>query len=368
MHCDLFSPHETQRALFPHWAFPKTLAMAVVVLASLLTSLTTVAGFLSFLSARIKPFREMLDYPAVGVVVAFVIAVILVSILYSFGKQKNAKKVSQAVPDHPLSAAPPSRGRIYDSFADATPRSSAGRGIGGGGATQLPQEQRVCRHVFDKSFEMVHRIVIGYPKIVVSVFVGLFVLSVIGYQFVEAESIPAPKLPLRLAHDYVDAHMGGAMSMEIMLDTDQKDKIKDSFFLKQMDTLQQFVNHHPLTTKTVSVLDTMKKMLRILHENRQEHYAILETSEAASQYPFLYEISGGNQLDKIVSFNYDIACPNVKTRSLSTKEAPHNIWPTLMNLLWADNSLLSSYKNGGVVCTRKNHLLSKNYLMMKSGR
>jgi len=29
MHCDLFPPHQTQRAVFPHWAFPETLALGI---------------------------------------------------------------------------------------------------------------------------------------------------------------------------------------------------------------------------------------------------------------------------------------------------------------------------------------------------
>jgi hypothetical protein len=29
MHCDLFPPHQTQRPVFPHWAFPKTLALGI---------------------------------------------------------------------------------------------------------------------------------------------------------------------------------------------------------------------------------------------------------------------------------------------------------------------------------------------------
>ncbi len=108
--------------------------------------------------------------------------------------------------------------------------------------------------------------------------------------------------------------------MEVMLDTGKKDGIKDIKFLNQMETLQNQIDKHPLTWKTSSVIDTIKKMRRAMHENRMEYYTLPETSAQASGYLFLYETSGGEELDKQVSFNYDITRLNVRTKSLSTKD------------------------------------------------
>jgi hypothetical protein len=68
----------------------------------------------------------------------------------------------------------------------------------------------------------------------------------------------------------------------------------------------------------MSVLDVMKKMRRAMHNNDQEFYSVPDTREAASQYLFMYETSGGDQLDKLVGFDYDIARLTVKTRTLGT--------------------------------------------------
>jgi predicted RND superfamily exporter protein len=51
-----------------------------------------------------------------------------------------------------------------------------------------------------------------------------------------------------------------------------------------------------------------------------EYYTLPETRAQATEYLFLYETSGGEELDKQVSFNYDIARLNVRTKSLSTKD------------------------------------------------
>ena len=57
-----------------------------------------------------------------------------------------------------------------------------------------------------------------------------------------------------------------------------------------------------------------------MHENRMEYYTLPETSAQASEYLFLYETSGGEELDKQVSFNYDIARITARTKSLNSKD------------------------------------------------
>ena len=61
-------------------------------------------------------------------------------------------------------------------------------------------------------------------------------------------------------------------------------------------------------------------MRRAMYENRMGYYTLPETRAQAAEYLFLYETSGGEGLDKQVSFNYDIVRLNVRTKSLSTKD------------------------------------------------
>ena len=145
-----------------------------------------------------------------------------------------------------------------------------------------------------------------------------------GYRLIEVETnsieFASTDLPVRQAYDYMDSHMGGSMSMEVMLDTGKKDGIKDIKFLSQMEALQSYTDKHPLISKTTSVIDTIKKMRRAMHENRMEYYSLPETTAQAAEYLFLYETSGGEELDKYVSFNYDIARINARTKSLNSKD------------------------------------------------
>ena len=61
-------------------------------------------------------------------------------------------------------------------------------------------------------------------------------------------------------------------------------------------------------------------MRKAFHENKTEYYDIPETREEAAQYLLLYEMSGGEERDKLLSADGDVARLTVRTRSLDTRD------------------------------------------------
>ena len=255
-------------------------ALTLVGTPCLLTSLTTAAGFTSFLGTVVKPVRKMGVYAAVGVIMAFVLSLIIVPIVFSFGKDKKKAK---------------------------------------GG-----KKSHERNDFFDRILDKVFRINTRYPKPIIGIFVGLTLFSLYGYSKIEVETNSmkglSTDLPLRQAYDYIDSKMGGSMAIEMMLDTGRKDGVKDIAFLRQLGILQNHIDKHPLTMKTTSIIDFLKKMNRAVHENRPSYYSLPKTSGQATEQLFLYETSGGKELDKQISFDYDTARLNVRTQSLGSKD------------------------------------------------
>ncbi len=250
--------------------------LAAVGWPCVLTTLTTAAGFLSFLATDIKPIREMGVYLALGVMAALLLSFALVPTLLSFGRRQGG-----------LPAAESEKNALQTLLAGAAAPTRCS------------------------------------PRGVLAVFVVLAGLALFGYSRVEVESNfvqdLSTDLAVRRAHDYVDTRMGGSMSLEIMLDSGRPDGVKDLAFLRQLERLQDFVDGHALTEKTYSVLDLLKKMRRALYADRPDAYTLPDTSAQASEYLYLYETSGGRELDKVVSLHYDVARLSVRTRSLNTK-------------------------------------------------
>ena len=261
---------------------------SIVGLPGLLTTLTTMSAFLSFLTVSIRPFREFGVYAAIGVVAALVLTYILVPFFYSFGMGKEV-----------------SPGNIKQN------------------QDKTVKNKKRC-DLFDRLLENIYKIVIRRPGAVVVVFVILSLVSLAGAMKIQLESsiveLVSEKVPIRQAYDFIDERMGGSMSMEIMLDTKKSDGIKDTGFLTDMESLQDFLDNHPMVTNASSVLDIMKKMRRALHNNNPQFYSLPDTNDAVSQYLFLYETSGGDQLEKLIGFDYDIARMTVKMPMVSTDE------------------------------------------------
>ncbi|MEA3415680.1 MAG: MMPL family transporter [Thermodesulfobacteriota bacterium] len=277
-------------------------ALALVGIPCLLTSITTAAGFLSFWGTVLKPIREMGIYAAIGVIMAFLLSLIIVPAVFSFGKNKK-KGIEPEGAFNPV-----------------------------GEKKKSPDYRPVCvrlartgrNDIFDRVLKRIALLNLKHPWAILCIFILMAAFSLFGYRLIEVETnsieFASTDLPVRQAYDYVDSHMGGSMSMEVMLDTGKKDGIKEIEFLRDMETLQNYIDRHPLTSKTTSVIDTIKKMRRAMHENRMEYYTLPETSAQASEYLFLYETSGGEDLDKQVSFNYDIARITARTKSLNSKD------------------------------------------------
>ena len=263
--------------------------ISVVVL-----SVTTAAGFLGFCAADIQPFREMGVYASVGALMAYILSILVVLLLYSTERDKAPSAPTPGMPGAPARTASPST-----PIRIGTP------------------------DIFDRFLGRVYLINVRYPKVLLALFVVLLGVSVYGYTLVEVETGTArmlsKSLPLRQAYDFVDERMGGSMSVEIMLDTGRENGVKSQAFLRGLERLQQHLDVSPLVTKTVSVLDIIKKINESMHGGDKAAYALPDGDDAAiAQYLLLYEMSDGRELDKLVSFDSRVARLTAKTRTLGT--------------------------------------------------
>ncbi len=153
MHIIAETQDQQDRGLARRQAIVKSLAL--VGIPCLLTSLTTAASFLSFLGTVIKPMREMGVYAAIGVILALVLSLIMVPIMFSFGK--NKKKVS-------------------DLEESPTPKAKA-------------KERSFGRNdIFDRMLEVIAFLNLKYPRAILSIFVTLIIVSLFGYSLVEIET------------------------------------------------------------------------------------------------------------------------------------------------------------------------------------
>ena len=245
-----------------------------------ITSLTTIMGFLALSIAPIIPVREAGLFCAFGTAVCFIMSITLGIILLSFGKGAAAEKNSdKEVP-----------GDIYHKLmlktADINVR---------------------YRYVILIATAILTAVCIYQASTIV---VENNFLAYMGDEFEIKKEI-----------QYVDATMCGSSTLELVFDTGKRDGVKDPEVLRELESVQEFAGHDPLVMTTSSVVDVVKTINKTLHNEDPEFYRIPETRDEVAQYLLLYESSGGERLDRVITFDYAKARLVIRTKTVGSREA-----------------------------------------------
>jgi uncharacterized protein len=123
----------------------------------------------------------------------------------------------------------------------------------------------------------------------------------LGAQFFETN---APVRGFRLA----DSRMAGTRVVQVLIEGNTQDVIKDPKVLRAMDKLADVIAHQPLPVgKVVSIVDVLKQMSRVIN-NDEKAAEIPDSPEAVAQFLLLYSMSGDeNDLARLVDGEFKSA-------------------------------------------------------------
>jgi hydrophobe/amphiphile efflux-3 (HAE3) family protein len=166
---------------------------------------------------------------------------------------------------------------------------------------------------FDKILERLAKIVReGKERPILWFFVAVSVIAAVGVtrlqagnslgaQFFESN---APVRGFRLA----DSRMAGTRVVQVLIEGNAQDVIKDPKVLRAMDKLSDVILHQPLPVgKVVSIVDVLKQMSRVIN-NDDKAADIPDTPEAVAQFLLLYSMSGDeNDLARLVDTDFQRA-------------------------------------------------------------
>ncbi len=229
------------------------------------TTLTTMAGLLSFNLASTRAIGEMGSYAAFGVFVALVHSVVILPILLSFIGPAKVEEQGQRKRD------------LIDSFLERLTRLSE------------------------------HR-----PSLTVAGAVVCLMVAAGGMSLLDVNHNPLIWLgddhPTTRGVLTMDEHVGGTASVHILLESDSEYGLKDLELLRRMEKLETYIADyvHPDTgqrqvTDTISVLDIIRETNRALHSGDQAHYGLPDNQRAVSDTMLLFENAGPDELRKIAT-------------------------------------------------------------------
>ena len=255
------------------------------------TVITTMAGMLSFLSAGIKPMRWVGGITAATVFAVFAYIIILLPVLYSFGKDKSPEA----------------------DFVNAE------------GATKSDlRVEAMGKAILNKKWITVILTVL----VAALVIPGIFKIKVnMNYSDMMGERTPYIKRLLEITR----SQLGSQYDYEVLIEYSDEDAIKNPQVLKKMDILAERIGKLSQTKvsngkpRVSSVTKIIKEMNRTLNEDNPDSYIIPDNQDLVTQIMFLYEISGGTDLYDYISNDFRAAYLKVELSGYDGEEIVKNL-------------------------------------------
>ncbi len=235
-------------------------------LAIVMTSLTTAAGLASFSGAEVAPISDLGIVAAIGVLIALIYTLVLTPALM---------------------AILPLRAKTSDSS--------------------------------NSRFQRMDDLLLGIAdfatdrsRLVLLLSAIALVIGIAGATQVRFSHFPFKWLPedntSRIATEYVNENMRGASSVEVVVDTGEKNGFYKPERMQGLaalgDEVSTIDSGEIYVGKTLSLADILKEINKALNENRDEFYTIPDNRQLIAQEFLLFENSGSDDLEDFVDSQF----------------------------------------------------------------
>jgi len=243
-----------------------------------MTSVTTAVGFVSLLTSQVYPIKYFGLFTAFGVMMAMVFSLCLIPAgIIVFGLPGWRRKEKQAKDNH---------GRFASGFSGK---------------------------------------VIRYKNALVFITLAVIALSITGIGKVWINSSFLDKFEkdsdIVLTDQFINAHFGGTSTLNVILESRDRDAFKNPDILKAVDRMQQDVEGAlQVVGNSFGLTDYLKRMHKVMHADSQAYHVIPESQELVAQYLLLYEMSGDPEnLWKVVDYEFKKANVTFQLKSDDSK-------------------------------------------------
>jgi hydrophobe/amphiphile efflux-3 (HAE3) family protein len=246
-----------------------------------LTTITTMAGFLSLVvSAMMPPMRYFGLFALLGVGIAWIFTVTLLPALLTL----------------------------------LTPQpSGAYRALAGAPGDLRPD-------VFGRLLAPLGRFALRFPRTVIAMATALALAGVMGNdRILLNDSLIRtfqPQEPIVVADRTINQRFDGTYFLDVMVTTPTPEDLFQPENLRRIEALQAHLARHPLVADSVSIVDYLKQMHRAMNGDDPAAYRLPDDPELIAQYFLLYASTGDpRDFDHLIDYDYRLANLRVTLKS-----------------------------------------------------
>ncbi|MET1076633.1 MAG: MMPL family transporter [Pseudomonas sp.] len=164
-----------------------------------------------------------------------------------------------------------------------------------------------------------------------------------------------PDTTFRQDMEFVNQHLTGIGEINYSLPAGGPDRIAEPEYLRTLDAFQQWLKTQPDVTQVNSLVDIIKRMNQVMHDNDPAFYRIPDSREEIAQYLLQYELSMPYGMDLNYLIRFDRAESRVRVavgtssgQKIIAVDAAANAWlkqhaPATMQVQGASLSLMFAH-------------------------
>ena len=225
--------------------------------ATLMTNITTASGFATFVFVKSSLLREFGILASVNIISIFILALLIIPILYSFMPLPKKKHLNHL-------------------------------------------EKKWIENVVNWMEKMVkkQRITIYFTTVIV------IILAIIGVYKIKVSGSLIEDMPKSLEFykdiKFFESEFGGIMPLEILIDTKKEKGVLKLSTLKKMEKINEAIENFPELSKPISVTNLVKYSKQAYYKGNPKYYQ-LPTSQEQS-YIFAYTKNSNNETGMLKNF------------------------------------------------------------------
>jgi len=128
---------------------------------------------------------------------------------------------------------------------------------------------------------------------------------------------------VRTQVEWIDASIGGTASLEFFIDAKEEDALKHPDFLQKMERFESYLETIDGITGAYSAVELVKSLNRGFHQGQEKMFAIPSTREEVAQQLFLVE--GSNDMEELLSDDYSKARIMARVELNKSQQVAHQI-------------------------------------------
>ncbi|MDY8138351.1 efflux RND transporter permease subunit [Aquimarina sp. 2201CG5-10] len=247
--------------------------------AVLMTGITSALGSATLIIFKVTSIQEFGIITAIGILSTLVLSVLLIPAILALSKKKSEKKN------------PESKNTVLDRFL----------------------------------LKLAH-ISIAHKKKVLGFTIALLIISIFGIMQIRIGADFVKYFPkdhaLTTAFEKFNDKLGGVRSLDIMIEAENEDQIKDPVFLKKIADFQKFAESQEGVGYSSSFSDIIKRINLEVNDGNTSFNTIPDDQNTIAQYLLLYSISGDpGDFGDLVDYDYQRA--KVKLFLTTSEQADH---------------------------------------------